>query len=335
MKILILRLSSLGDIVLTQPVAAWLRHRYPEAQIDFVTKEQFSELVSLMACGLNPVSYKKSLAFHRYLRHQRYDLILDLHGKLSSLLILLAAWPQRYAIYNKSIRKRRQIVGGNRTLRIDSTVELYKSALDKLFPDVSLAVPRLVAPKDVFLPPLPKSKKLIAIFPGAAHETKRYPAKYYKELIKASPNHHQYIILGSTEEQDLAFYIAQGSSALNFCGKLKLGELLAMVDGCDWVISSDSGPMHIAAALQKKQIAIFGATHPRLGFAPQNPHANLLVADLDCQPCSLHGDKQCPLGHFRCMHSISARTILDIMLSEEGAHQEKLFQALLNPNKGG
>jgi heptosyltransferase-2 len=313
MKILILRLSSLGDIVLTQPIAAWLRARNPQAQIDFVVKPQFEELVTLMGCGLNPIIYEKSVKAHLALFNSRYDIVIDLHAKLSTFLLRIAARGKQSFGYHKARSIRKRIVGGDRHLRISSTLDLYKTALEKIEPRVKLEAPRLYPPSQPDIPALPSAEKRIALFPGATHNTKRYPAEYYKELIKGSPNSYQYIILGAPSEAALCQSLSIDTEAINLCARLSFAQLMSLLETCDWVISSDSGPMHLAAALQKPQIAIFGATHPRLGFAPQNPNAHILCADLDCQPCSLHGAAKCPLGHFKCMHSISVRSIQEIL----------------------
>lgn len=94
---------------------------------------------------------------------------------------------------------------------------------------------------------------------------------------------------------------------------LGLAELIRVIGACDLVLSNDSGPMHLAAALGKKQVALFGATHPRLGFSPMNDNAVVLCRDLDCQPCSLHGGHACPKGHFGCMTGIPAEKILGLI----------------------
>ena len=99
----------------------------------------------------------------------------------------------------------------------------------------------------------------------------------------------------------------------NICGELDLQQLVTAIDKMDVIISNDSGPMHIAAALEKPQITIFGATHPKLGFAPLNKNAVILSTDLECQPCSLHGSKACPLDHFNCMKQISVVDISKIL----------------------
>lgn len=313
MKILILRLSSLGDIVLSQPICAWLRAEYPEARIDYVVKAQYLELLPLLGRSLNPLEYQKSLKAHLELRREHYDLVLDLHGKLSTWLLRIAARGQESVVYNKERGRRKKIVKGNRQLAISSTVELYKSALDKAFPEVNLHSPRLYPPVDLALPALEALGKRILVFPGALHNTKRYPSTYYKQLIDISPKDWQYIILGSGSEAGLCAEIARGKRAISMAGELSFGQILVLMQSADWVISSDSGPMHLAAALERPQIAIFGATHPCLGFAPLNPNAWILAADLDCQPCSLHGSESCPQRHFKCMHSIRAEQILEIM----------------------
>ncbi|MCB5234173.1 MAG: glycosyltransferase family 9 protein [Candidatus Cloacimonetes bacterium] len=316
MKILIIRLSSLGDIILTEPIVRYLRESYPRAEIDYVTKPQFTELVKLMGHDLSPIAYEKTAAFHLQLGKKGYDLVLDLHGKLSSYLLRIFARGKRSALYFKDRRTRKKIVRGNKSLAITSTVDLYNSALNKLGLDAKPGMPKISPPEGISFDHLPKMAKRILIFPGALHETKRYPAAYYKQLIRMSPADYQFIILGSPAERELAASITEDERTIDLCGQLSLLELAAIIDTADWVISSDSGPMHIAAALKKKQIAIFGATHPRLGFAPQNPLAKLLVANLPCQPCSLHGGAQCPKKHFNCMHKIKISSILDIITKD-------------------
>jgi heptosyltransferase II len=316
MKILIIRLSSLGDVVLTQSVCAWLRQRYPTAEIDFITKVQYKELVSLMGCGLNFVPYEKTLRSHLALRAARYDLVLDLHNKLSSFLIRLAAMGRTSSVLDKKRAIREKIVRGNRKLSIRSTIDLYAGALTKLGLSMQLEAPVLQVPGLALPFALPTGKKLIMLFPGAAHFTKMYPVASYQALLRMSPDYCYYILAGSALESELCdeLHNAAPEKSLNLCGKLSFGQILKAMQSCELVISSDSGPMHLAAALQMKQIAIFGATHPRLGFAPNNPHAHILCLDLACQPCSLHGADKCPLGHFKCMLGIEPQRILELIL---------------------
>lgn len=278
-----------------------------------MVKEQYLELVPLLGCALHPVVYQKSLKAHLELKKEQYDLVLDLHGKLSTWLLRMAAQGKKSAVYDKERSRRQKIVKGKRGLAIRSTLDLYQSALDNIYPDVQLENPRLYLPEDTELPALEEASKRILIFPGALHNTKRYPSTSYKHLIDLSPKDWQYIILGSPGEAVLCEDVARGNQAVSMAGQLSFSQILALMQSADWVISSDSGPMHLAAALKRPQIAIFGATHPSLGFAPLNPNAQILAANLPCQPCSLHGSKSCPENHFNCMRMIKPEQILGIM----------------------
>lgn len=312
-KILIIRLSSLGDIVLTQPVPFILRKLYPNAEIDFVVKPQFASLVELMGCGLNIIPYQKSMSFHLSLSKKRYDIVIDLHAKLASFLIRLFAKGKRSVCYDKERAKRVKIVKGNKSLAITSTLDLYNTALKKLGIDEKLPYPKLYPKKEFALSDMPQAKKKILIFPGAAHKSKQYPLKHYQSLIYLSPKDWQYIILGSMAEKELAITLSEEGKAIDLCGKLSFEELLSLMKQSDWVISSDSGPMHMAAAVGVKQIALFGPTHPRLGFAPLNDKAHILSLELSCRPCSLHGSENCPLGHFDCLNRLKPESILEIL----------------------
>ena len=318
MKILIIRLSSLGDIVLTQPICRCLREQYPDAIIDYLCKTQYSELVSLMGCGLNPIAYKKNIAHHLMLRSQQYDLVLDLQNKFSSFLLRTFAAAKNTRVYDKQRALRKRIVAHTTDQAISHTLDLYKSALRGIADNPQLDPPSLQVPELSLPIAIPEAAKVIMLFPGAAHYTKMYPAASYKDLLQSSPEDYFFILAGSRTEYSLCeeLHRASPSKSMNLAGKLSFPEILKAMQGVDWVISSDSGPMHLAAALQKPQIAIFGATHPRLGFAPLNPHAAILCRDLPCQPCSLHGGDSCPQKHFKCMLQITPQSIIDILTSD-------------------
>lgn len=318
MKILILRLSSLGDIVLTQPVCAFLRKRYPDAQIDFIVKSQYLELVSLMGCELNPIAYDKRFKAHLQLSKIKYDLVIDLHGKMSSYLLRFAAMGRVSVVYDKQRSKRKKIVSGSKSLMISSAVDLYSSALQRAFKeDVILPLPKLYGDVGLVTIDLPENIKKVVLFPGATHFTKRYPVSEWKEVLRSSPSDYFYFLCGSTSEFHLCeeLHRASSSNTENFAGNLSFSSLLSLMMSADCVVSGDTGPMHIAAALGKHQIVLFGATHPRLGFAPMNPKAIVFSKDIPCQPCSLHGGTSCPQGHFRCMLTIKPYEVLDAIAS--------------------
>ncbi|HPR18853.1 MAG TPA: glycosyltransferase family 9 protein, partial [Candidatus Cloacimonadota bacterium] len=143
-------------------------------------------------------------------------------------------------------------------------------------------------------------------------KTKQYPLEQMAQVINALGERYNIFLLGSPDERNLISLLRQiiDVPVHDLCGKLSVSELIVFLFSIDLVISNDSGPMHIAAALHKPQIAIFGATHPKLGFAPMNDKAIILKADLNCQPCSLHGSETCPLGHLDCLKTKTATEVI-------------------------
>jgi heptosyltransferase-2 len=325
MRILILRLSSLGDIVLTQPVVARLRELYTRAEINFACKPQYQEIPALFGSGINTIAYSKRADWHLALTRQRYDLVLDLHGKLSTWLVSMLVPSPRKAVYDKQRRRRLGIVRGNKDYGIGSTVSLYWSTLERLFPKERLDSHPIPHPRlyPELLPdsvrPVPRKypgRRLLGLFPGAAHATKMWPLEYWRELIGSLESEYEIRLYGNRSEQALEEPLLREFPTLTgLCGKLDIQHLVKELAGCDAVISGDSGPMHLAAAMQIPQVAIFGGTHPRLGFAPLNDKAVVLYRDLDCQPCSLHGKEYCPLRHFDCMRQITPEQVSQALSS--------------------
>jgi len=324
MKILILRLSSIGDIVLTQPVVAALAQQYPKAEIHYLTKKAFHPIVEAFGITITIHHWEELKSFgalFRFGRSYKFDLVVDLHNKFNTFLIKTVIAGKKTATYEKHHLLRRKIVKHKTCKTISSTVDLYFTALKKLSVSSKRSYPQLVA-SELTKPELIKylqktdpELKLIGVFPGAQHKTKQYPVEQLLEVLKQISKDWKlrFFTLGSASEQHLAEHLRQNSDLeiIDLCGKLSIKELINVTAKFDFVISNDSGPMHIAAALGKPQIASFGATHPKLGFAPLNDNATVLSAELPCQPCSLHGGENCPLGHFNCMKKIKPELVAE------------------------
>ncbi len=314
-KILIIRLSSIGDIVLTQPVATVLREVYPNAAIDYLTKESYSGLVKAFGCIDTTHIWKDKRRILSKLRMQRFDLVIDLHSKLNTFIIKSLVRGKKTVTYNKKHYLRKKIVKKITGKSIVSTIDLYFSALKKIGITETIEYPKLNPDKlkmISFEKRFPE-KKLIGIFPGALHATKMYPINKLAEFIDSIPSRWncKFIILGSKSEKLLSAELQETTKTelLDICGEFNISQLISVINNMDVIISNDSGPMHVAAALEKPQIALFGATHPRLGFAPLNKKAIIISSNISCQPCSLHGSTICPKGHFLCMTSISPELI--------------------------
>lgn len=331
MKILIVRLSSLGDIILTQPVIAWLQAKYPRAELHFLTKEQFKDLPLFFAPlehEIKVILYEKTLAFHQSLAISHYDIVIDLQDKFSSMLIRLFTASAKHYTYDKQHLLRRAIIKHKTDKAISSTVSLYFSALAKMSKEVTDLHPaNPILYSEHFLSTqstqlnTPPDKTIIAMFPGAAHRTKMYPPQLFIRLIELLSEKYFVLLLGDRREHELCLliHLAEPRKTVNLAGAYTLTQLVSMINQANVIITNDSGPMHIAAALDKPQIALFGATTPRLGFAPLNKKAIVFCQNLPCQPCSLHGQEACPRRHFACLLSVKPEAIKDAIISLENA----------------
>ncbi len=332
MRILIIRFSSIGDIILTEPVVRLIKEYYPNADIDYLTKPQFKQIPALFS-GIHDIYGVTNISeIRKQISVKKYDLIIDLQGKINSFLVRKFFHSSRSVSYNK-MRLARQRIVHRKTGSIGSTVALYLTIFDKLghgslydkqsidvpsklYPTINLPLAAIINQQSSILLYYREIRKLgnekiiaIALFPGALHKTKQYPPSKFATLIDSlSSDRYRFYILGSASESKLADQINNQTKVEveNWCGKFDLYNLALITSAFDIIITNDSGPMHLAAALSKKQLAIFGATSPRLGFKPHNEQGLIIQEDLPCRPCSLHGGKQCPLKHFNCMQQISS-----------------------------
>ncbi|MEA2104373.1 MAG: lipopolysaccharide heptosyltransferase II [Candidatus Cloacimonadota bacterium] len=318
MKILIIRFSSLGDIILTTPILKMLRRQYPTDTIHFLTKQQFVPILENNPNINLTIPYNKDeetiFVLAKKVREANYDLIIDLQAKLNTFFIKLFNRKSTKLTYKKEHLHRwflTKKLFASHFEPVDSTVNLYASVLKKL--NIELESIQT----EIFLTPLnskitvreeSKDTKKIVIAPGAKHFTKQYPPEYYSELITMLKNEFKLdvILIGNKNEITLSQRISNECEhqLIDLTGKTDLQELFDIINQADLFISGDTGPMHIAAALQKPQIAIFGSTHPNLGFSPINENAIIMQRDLECRPCSLHGSAKCPKKHFKCMKDL-------------------------------
>ena len=154
---------------------------------------------------------------------------------------------------------------------------------------------------------------VIGLIPGSQWGTKRWPAEYFAALIKhvtSMPQTHV-ALFGGPQDRPIAEAItaAAGVPVLDLIGQTPLQDLPAYLERCTVVVSNDTGPMHIAAALGKPILVLYGPTTPALGFAPYSVPWEEASVPLDCRPCSAHGPQRCPLLHWRCMLDLSVEQV--------------------------
>ena len=327
-RVLLIRLSSLGDILLMTPLLNLLRAACPQAQIDVLVKAEYSDLLRAhpgVARLLTFDSREPLLKMLRGLRADRYDLALDLHCTPRSQLFLRGLRAHRKLTYNKRVLRRALLVhlGWNTLRRMTPVPELYAAPLRRLGLTGRLGAPSMhVDPESMeavqahiarSLPDAP-NQPLLAVAPGARWATKRWPVERYAAVAQelAREKHAAVAILGSPDEAQLArtLYDRLDVPVVNGAGTLSLMHSAALLSRCRLLISNDSGLMHMATALQVPVVAIFGPTVQEFGFYPFQACAEVVSESLSCRPCSTKGSRRCPRGHHACMQDISSARVL-------------------------
>lgn len=317
-KFLIVRFSSIGDIVLTTPVVRCLRKKYPDAIIHYLTKKKFASIVHS-----NPYldkvfeledDLKKTI---EELENEEYDHIIDLHHNLRTLRMKNAMREIPFHSFNKlNIKKWLYTNFKINTMPDKHIVDRYMATV------ISLGVVNDGLGLDFFIPENEKIKEgdlpfshlqgYIAIAIGAAHNTKKLPVEKLQELVEKIK--FPIVLLGGKEDVVNGEKIAASDPVkiYNACGKFSLNESADIIKNSKLVISHDTGLMHIAAAFKKNTLSVWGNTVPSFGMTPYKTKYEVFqVNKLWCRPCSKTGFDKCPLGHFKCMNNQSIDAIAE------------------------
>ena len=317
LRVLLVRFSSIGDVVLTTPLVRALRRRHPDAELVYVTKRALAPLVSdnphlTRVVALEPHEPVHHLAAR--LRALAPTHGLDLHGSLRSAA-LRALVPGRWAGYRK-----RKVA---RTALIAAKLDLYRDAVpvaERYFEAARLLDVRPDGgPPEFHLGSGARERvaawlaerglagvPLAALAPGAAHATKRWPTRHWIELAgRLRAAGFEPVTVGGVGDRG----IAQQVPAPSATGELSLQETGALLGRARVVVSGDTGVMHMATGVGTPVVALFGPTVGRFGFLPYRATATVLERDLSCRPCSAMGSARCPLGHHRCLDDIAAADV--------------------------
>ncbi|MCS6929461.1 MAG: glycosyltransferase family 9 protein [Saprospiraceae bacterium] len=317
MKILVIRFSSIGDIVLTSPVLRCLKQQVG-AEVHFLTKKNFACIVQSnpyvdKVFGLDRSLYRVIAL----LRRQDYDYILDLHHNLRSWWVKLALQRPSRSFYKANLEKwllvnlkvdvmpDRHVVYRYLETAQEFGVRYDGQGLDYFIPSgQEVDIERWEGPSPPF----------IAFAIGANHATKRLPTDKIAEICRLLEL--PVILLGDQNDALRGEEVVRqvGSRVFNACGRLTLHQSASIIRQAVIVLAHDTGLMHIAAAFRKPILSFWGNTVPRFGMYPfypdgTNPHTIFEVKELPCRPCSKLGYRQCPKGHFRCMNDLNPHLI--------------------------
>ena len=326
--ILVIRLSSLGDILLTTPVLRLLRDHCPNARIDVLVKAAYHDLLRAHSCAdhvlLVPERQSVTTTL-RTLRQTHYDVVLDLHRTLRSRLLYWGVVARRRLAYNKYTWRRALLVyGGWNTLRAMPPIPArYAAPLRRLgitapLPEVSMELDTAssVAIRDYLAQTFPTGLKqpLLAVAPGALWPTKLWLTDRFACVAQELARQHDaaVVLLGDAGDTSLARTICSQLRVpvLDCTGRLSLMQTAALLQRCQLLLCNDSGLMHMATALQVPVVAIFGPTVQEFGFYPMQVQAQVLSHPVACRPCSTKGSVRCPRGHHECMQNVTTKQVL-------------------------
>lgn len=336
-RILIIRFSSIGDIVLSSPLVRLLRARFLESRIDYVTGTRFVELIRFNTNIDRIIEYDASTGIEglkelkKKLHSGNYDLVVDIHNSLRSRYLRQGLGAKKIVTINKRILKRWFLVNLKWNF-YDDTVPVTDRYIEPLR---SFGIENDGEGLELYLPAevitsmneklrrlnMKQSSNILGICPSAKHFTKRWlPERFVETGVRFSKEHNGAVmIFGGLEDRDLCAEIEKmfreqidGERVINWTGELSLLETAAAMHHCDVVLTNDTGLMHIADAMGKKVVALFGPTVEEFGFFPQGDRCVIVEQEkLSCRPCSHIGSAKCPKKHFCCMREISVDEVYE------------------------
>lgn len=310
MKIVVVRFSSLGDVVILSSLFETIYREIEGAEVTFITKGSYQPLYDSDPRLKDIITYpgKGIIDIVRIVREKKYDLMIDAHRSLRSFLI-------------------RKLVGGRwnlyENLRFERRVKVRrgdKSPLPPLYIRYNRTVANVVKNVDykptlctkgegeMILKKHDISGSPLILAPFASRRGKEWlPSNYAEVGRRAVKEGLKVLILGSLEERRRAEEIREmiGRGCYNFAGVFELDEIKEIMKVSFAVIGGDTGLLHIADALGVRCVFIYTSTHPSLGFAPVRETSMIISPELDCQPCDIHGALKCRIGDFRCLNAVS------------------------------
>lgn len=326
MRVLIIRLSSIGDIILTTPILKQLKEKFPDIVIDFVVLKNFKDSIEGSPYIDNLILFDKKKddgfrnikKFGKKLNENRYDYVFDLHRKFRSKLISSEIKSKIFVYPKRKLWKSLLVKLKLIKYHVDDTIiKNYFKAFKVLGIKYKWEDLDFNFSKDD-LENVKKYSGMFAMAPGASKETKKWLPEKFGKLAKKLYDKYKIktVLLGGKEDIERCELINKVSenSCINLAGKISLKESGALLSISKLLVTNDSGPFHIGRGVGCKSYVIFGPTDPNM--FEYNSLAELIYANEKCSPCSLHGGKKCPKGHFNCMKNIDENYIFEKIVKD-------------------
>ena len=310
MRILVLRFSSIGDIVLTTPIIRCLYNQIEDVEVHFLTKKAFANVLEHNPYIKKIHTFEKSInEVKATLKQYDFDLIIDLHKNLRSSSVIKSLKTKSLTFDKLNWQKWLKVTFKVDFLLKKHIVERYFDALKPLgIVNDGKGLDFFIDEKNEIIPSQLNqilSAEYACVVVGAAHKTKQIPEHKIVEWIEKSKL--PVVLLGGPGDKEKGKKIEAKSSAISFCGELNLLQSASLLSKSALVLTPDTGLMHIAAAFKIPTISVWGNTIPEFGMTPymdQNLFHIAEVKNLSCRPCSKIGYNKCPKGHFKCMKEV-------------------------------
>lgn len=306
-KILIIRFGSLGDIVLTSSTVTNLKINYPQSHIVYLCKEKYRSVVELIDGVDEIVTLPDTASLMKYFKllieldKYNFDIIVDLHGNIRSWWGRKIISADKVVVYPK--RRYERLMAVKNKVIPDSwphTIDLYNEAVKKLKAKVYSKRPVLKIPEIIFDDPfnqfVKNNKVFIVVAPGASYPTKQWPLERFAEMAVNLHKSDKVGIIWAITSIDEGKASPEGNIDRSQFLKLvdsPLANLTTVISQAALTIANDSGVAHLSSSVGTPVMALFGPTHPVLGFAPRGLHDRVMQVNESCRPCSLHGEKKC------------------------------------------
>ncbi|MBI4248750.1 MAG: lipopolysaccharide heptosyltransferase II [Elusimicrobia bacterium] len=330
-NILVIQTAFLGDLALTKPLILKLQELFPHAPLSALIRPEMAALLSDVEAITLILDDKKrrhkgllgTWRLVQELRQRRFDLAVIPHRSLRSALIaFLCGIPKRVGfaasagkwLLTDALSFNWLMHDRDRNLSLIHAVSANGGAVSESAPLNGKSASPRTSGDAVFSrlrgAGIRDGEVLVGVHPGSVWPTKRWLPERFSQLIaRLDAQGLRAVIIGESRDASLARQILSGAGnpagALDWTGQTGLAELMALMRHLRLFITNDSGPMHIATSCGVPTLAIFGPTTKELGFFPYGDAHRVVESDLECRPCSLHGGRACPLGHFLCMKLIT------------------------------
>jgi lipopolysaccharide heptosyltransferase II len=325
-KILIIQTAFLGDVVLATGLVEKLHALYPQAQLDFLLRKGNESLLKghpllrhVLIWNKQEGKYKSLMKLLSQIRQEKYDLVVNLQRFGATGILTALSGAKETVGFDKNPFSRFF------TRRFSHDVESGTHEVERnhlliaSLTDPEPAKPKLYPSAEDFAKvQYLKREPFICMAPTSVWFTKQYPLEQWVELLNSLDSRYKVYLLGSPADKAHCDEIAANTSnqqVENLCGQLNLLQSAALMRDAVLNYVNDSGPMHLASALDAPTCAIYCSTVPRFGFGPLASFATVVEKKepLYCRPCGLHGYKSCPQGHFKCAKDIETQQLLDVL----------------------